>query len=317
MNKIAILNVGGASSAYIEIDDVKLIIDLGAGNDFSPVNDFLIPLANKKDLIINQLFLTHLDNDHISDYMNFKEAFGKAELMTVPNDHHLIDQLKKINRNKIGDNSISKVILDDMKKRSPGRYYNAPDYNEPLAVYDESFMKLFYIPPSECEQIDNAGLTEYPNYANNISLLIHISVNNHSILFTGDIMSNGMEHLINSNNLFKGILEASNLDFLVTPHHGLDTAFPAKLFETVKDGKVKLNIISEKKLIKEDSENRHNVDRRYYSENFSTGYTVLGGLNMVQYGTITSRGHIVIDFEGPVPIIKRCSSNEDLISEFV
>lgn len=42
--KVAILNVGGALSSYIEVSGKKVVIDLGSGNDFSPVNDFLVPL---------------------------------------------------------------------------------------------------------------------------------------------------------------------------------------------------------------------------------------------------------------------------------
>lgn len=36
--KVAILNVGGALSSYIEVSGKKVVIDLGSGNDFSPVN---------------------------------------------------------------------------------------------------------------------------------------------------------------------------------------------------------------------------------------------------------------------------------------
>ena len=46
--KVAILNVGGALSSYIEVSGKKVVIDLGSGNDFSPVNDFLVPLFKKK-----------------------------------------------------------------------------------------------------------------------------------------------------------------------------------------------------------------------------------------------------------------------------
>ena len=75
MKKIVILNVGGALSSYAEIDNKKIIIDLGKSSDFSPVDNFLIPLAQKRSFKksdvtgntdkynIDQLFLSHLDND--------------------------------------------------------------------------------------------------------------------------------------------------------------------------------------------------------------------------------------------------------------
>lgn len=47
MYKIAILNVGGGFSAYAELNDKKVVVDLGSGNGFSPVNNFLLPLIAK------------------------------------------------------------------------------------------------------------------------------------------------------------------------------------------------------------------------------------------------------------------------------
>jgi predicted O-methyltransferase YrrM len=50
MYKIAILNVGGAFSAYAELNGKKIVVDLGSGNGFSPVNDFLLPLSEKWEI---------------------------------------------------------------------------------------------------------------------------------------------------------------------------------------------------------------------------------------------------------------------------
>ena len=46
--KVVVFNVGPALSAYVEMGDKKIVVDLGTGNDFSPVNDFLIPLFEKR-----------------------------------------------------------------------------------------------------------------------------------------------------------------------------------------------------------------------------------------------------------------------------
>ena len=46
--KIVIFNVGPALSAYIEMGSNKIVVDLGKGNDFSMVNDFLLPLFKKR-----------------------------------------------------------------------------------------------------------------------------------------------------------------------------------------------------------------------------------------------------------------------------
>lgn len=77
--KTIIFNVGSAFSAYVENAEKKIVIDLGTGNNFSPVNDFLIPLFDKRQeakgqdgrYSINQLIISHPHNDHISDIEDF------------------------------------------------------------------------------------------------------------------------------------------------------------------------------------------------------------------------------------------------------
>ena len=323
MRKIAIFNVGGALSAYADIDNFKYLMDIGAGNGFSPVNDFLLPLFNARypdrtsKHQIDQLLLSHLDNDHISDFKGFDESFHPT-LLTVPNDHPSIPEELRLSRANIPINENVEMILDRMRSRTPGFHPASPDYENPLAVCDASSMALFYIPPKHCQELDRVSDSDYPNYRNNVSLILYVRINDSSILFTGDMMKDGMEYLISSNDEFRHVLGESGVDFLVSPHHGLDTSFPNSLFQEIRGGKVKLNIISEKKNIKAETDNRHNVDTRYYSPDFSTGVDVLNGQAGKQYGIITSRGHIVIDFDIPnMPLVKRISSNEDLITEFL
>lgn len=322
MKKIAVFNVGGALSTYVELDDLRFIIDIGAGNGFSPTRDFLLPLARKKlfpvkheKYQIDQLFLSHLDGDHISDYQNFTEYF-QPYWLTAPNDHDLISEKLKISRDKISQNKIAEKILNDMKLRVPGREASNPDYENPLTVCDINSMLLSYIPPRDCEKLDILSEEEYSCYANNISLVLYLKIGNSSILFPGDIMMNGMEYLIENNNIFRSIINNLGVDFLIAPHHGLDTSFSNLFFETIKNKKVKLNIISEKSVQKEESDNRHNVDSRYYSPGYSEGVNVLNGKDGNQCGIITSPGHIVIDFDQESPIIKRCKTTEELLSEF-
>ena len=53
-------------------------------------------------------------------------------------------------------------------------------------------------------------------------------------------------HLIDTNAKFKGLLNNDGVDYLVAPHHGLQTSFSEYLFQNIKGNKVRLNIISEK-----------------------------------------------------------------------
>lgn len=327
MKKIAIFNVGGASSAYIEIDTIRIVIDLGAGNDFSPVNDFLIPLSIKRQykkdestnkIWINQLFLTHLDNDHVTDYLNFSDYF-MTELLTAPSDHSKILEKLKIKREKVPNNDIVKKVLDDMQIRIPGRHKDHPDYEKPLSVYDTNTLSLYYIPPDECEKLDNLSEDKIESYKNNISLLIILNIDNHIVVFPGDLMNSGIEYLIANNPTLRKTFESMGVDFLVAPHHGLSTSFPVSLFQNIKDNKVRLSIISEKELKKTDKENRNDVDTRYYQKEYSKGYKVESSAPpQNQFAIATSKhieGHILIDFDSSSPIIKRCST-EELLNEF-
>lgn len=101
------------------------------------------------------------------------------------------------------------------------------------------------------------------------------------------------------------------VDYLVAPHHGLATSFPECLFQELKGGKTRLNIISEKIRTSDSAENRSDVDGRYYSSDYSTA-----GNDLKQNAVKTSMGHIVINLETAEGEIKQITSNEELLKEF-
>ncbi|MFA6105332.1 MAG: hypothetical protein WC725_01885 [Patescibacteria group bacterium] len=321
MKKIAIFNVGGALSSYAEIDDKKLVIDLGKSSEFSPVENFLIPLAHSRSFrkadtfgspdkfYIDQLFLSHLDNDHISDYEIFRERFH-PNYMTCPNDNETQDSIFKIIINFItGENEIRKLVLSDMKKRTanvPGNPFGMSPSN-PLVSTIPEVVKLFYIKPNEC---GNSEILK-PGYANNISLLLFIQLEAKSVLMPGDILKEGMEYLIENNTEFKNQLNEIGIDFLITPHHGLVTSFSERLFQEIKGNKTRLNIISEKRREEDSDENRTDVDKRYYDSNYSSGEN-----SLKQNAVKTSLGHIVIDLESGESEIKQFVDINDVLNEF-
>jgi len=320
MKKLVIFNVGGALSSYANIDGSKIIIDLGAGSDFSPVEDFLIPLLDKgyfsKSTIegktdkyhVDQLFLSHLDKDHISDYEKFRKIFN-PRYMTCPNQNLKQDGIFKIVKDFFtGESKIRDLVLSDMDERtteSPNDYGMSP--SNPL-VSTKKEIKLFYIRPSICETEDILKL----NYANNISLVLFIRLNQKTILLPGDILKDGMEYLIDNNSNFKYFLNTFGIDFLVAPHHGLTTSFSERLFQEISGNKTRLNIISEKTRSNDSDENRSDVDSRYYSPDYSTAQNSLN-----QNGVKTSMGHIVIDLETNEEEIKQYTDINDVIKEFI
>ena len=78
---------------YVETDNKKIVIDLGKSSDFSPVNDFLLPLFEKRGekknysdkYYLSQVFISHPHQDHISDLSDLDEHFY-IDLYTTPND---------------------------------------------------------------------------------------------------------------------------------------------------------------------------------------------------------------------------------------
>lgn len=320
MKKIAIFNVGGALSSFAEINGRRLVVDLGKSVNFSPVDDFLIPLAIKKSFpkdaslensgkyCIDQLFLSHLDNDHISDYDKFREKFQPG-YMTCPNDNEIQNNIFKIVLDFFtGENKIQKLVLSDMKIRRsdiPNDYGMSVD-NPLVSTFSE--ISLFYIRPDVCKSDELKS-----NYANNLSLVLFFAVNNKTVLMPGDISKEGMEFLINNTGL-KSKLNTLGIDFLVAPHHGLSTSFPEILFKETNNSKTRLNIISEKIRTEKDkdAENRSDVDSRYYSPDYSTGDN-----SLKQNAVKTSMGHIVIDLETDDNEIKQYTNIEDVIKEFI
>jgi hypothetical protein len=329
MKKIVILNIGGALSSYAEIDDKKIIIDLGKGSEFSPVNDFLIPLAKKRNFEtanytgntdenaskynIDQLFLSHLDNDHISDYEQFRNFFY-PRYMTCPNNNETQDSDFKINTNYLtGENKTRELVLSDMRARSsetPNDYKMSP--SDPLVSTIPEIIKLYYIKPTDCEKND----TLRSGYNNNISLVLFFCLKNKTLLMPGDISKEGMEYLIDDkgerNKYFKAHLNDLGIDFLVAPHHGLATSFSERLFREIKGNKTRLNIISEKIREKDSDENRSDVASRYYELNYSTGEN-----SLQQNGVKTSMGHIVIDLETEETEVKQYIDIDDVFGEFI
>lgn len=322
MRKIAIFNVGGGLSSYLEFDDLKIIIDLGRNDNFSPIDDFLIPLMNNGHFnyyvdrngntngkySIDQLFISHLDDDHISDYKKFRKYFH-PDWMTCPNDNEnqsQYDEKKqndefKTNIDLVGEyNETRNLIIEDMRIRQP--IFS----NLPLASKNKN-IKLYFNKPKECE----TNLELKDGYRNNISLVLFLILNKKTVLIPGDLLKEGMKYLIENDSNFKNDLNDNGVDFLIASHHGLETGFSEDLFREI-GGKTRLNIISEKVRSENSNENRTDVDGRYYSSDYSTGENDLG-----QNAVKTSMGHIVIDLETDEAEVKQITDNNDLINEFL
>lgn len=291
--KVVVFNVGPALSAYVELRDYKIVVDLGKGNDFSMVNDFLLPLYKKRGeskyigdkYYLSQVFISHPHKDHISDLGNLEEHFH-IDLYTTPNDLSKgAEGYKNVNWNLVDDPDCAEVkkVKDIYKGRTL-----------PLRVCDPSRMAIGYIYPG---WVENEDTLKKESYTNNISIALYIH-SGYRIFFAADIQKEGMKKLLNDNPELKKKIE-QGVDFLICPHHGLLSSFSTELFNTMKGGKTKkLNIVSEKA----NGDDNRNVDSRYSSTDYCEGENNLSTDGKKVCQRKTSLGHIFINDDGTVTV---------------
>lgn len=155
--KVVFFNVGAALSAYVETDNKKIVIDLGKSRDFSPVNDFLLPLFKKRGeekysgdkYYLSQVFISHPHQDHISDLSDLDKHFY-IDLYTTPND---LTKGADAHRKNVNWNLVDDPDSDDVKKVK--EVYKGRQL--PLRVSLPTKMTLGYMYPGDVE--DNETLT--------------------------------------------------------------------------------------------------------------------------------------------------------------
>ncbi len=270
---IWIFDVGhGFAAAILTPAGKWIVIDLGASDDFNPVTDFLLTkkLVKFKDgrKEISQLILSHPHNDHMTCIKVFKKHIHPAYL-TVPNDidHENQPSGCKVNWDLVTNQS------DDLTNFLRDKMF--PDRRPPLIPSPDDRtngfrFEIYYLPPELCENDDN--LTK-ANYTNNLSILARLYYMKNIVLFTGDMMKDGMEKILQINDKIRSELKKVGVDFLIAPHHGLRSAFSTRLFSAMKDGKTRgLNIISQRPT---SAGSTGQVDDRYGSDEFCEGHNVI------------------------------------------
>ncbi|MDD4151358.1 MAG: hypothetical protein PHR68_01975 [Candidatus Gracilibacteria bacterium] len=303
MDKMIIFNVGGAMASYCEIQGKKIIIDIGTKTEFSPVLDFLLPYAENQNwefstqsghenkYHIDQLIVSHPHRDHLSDIKKLFDNFY-PQYVTTPNDNDGMGDDESINWDLVfGENipdSAVQFFKDNLVKgRTP-----------PLKSILKG-MELYYIQPSKIE----SEITPTTDYINNTSLVWIVNINGLKVMLPGDIMNSGTEWMLNNRvvniipeskteTVFKNAI--SKVNILVTPHHGLESAFNVDILNAMKD-ELKLIIIPEKPTTEDD---KRQVHQSYYNTDYGTGLDILfyedNSISKGQSTVKTSTGHIII-----------------------
>lgn len=303
MNKLAVFNVWWAMAAYCEIWWKKIIVDIGTKNWFSPINDFLQPLAIKENRAkstikwqetkyhIDQLIISHPHKDHLSDIKNFHQYFY-PEFVTTPNDNAGMASDETLNRDLFLGSLPIDSNTDFLRKnfitwRTP-----------PLKSIVQGF-EIYYVPPKKIE-VDLAKA----DYANNTSLICIITIWSNKVMLPWDIMPTAINWMMSNHcyslipwsqtkTSFENAIKKRGINILVAPHHWLKSAFCSTMMNLIKD-ELKLIIIPEKPTTADDV---RQVDNRYYSGEFGSWIDVYDYENQkrTQFWSMkTSVWHIVI-----------------------
>ena len=147
--KLVVFNVGSALCVYAEHQTTRIVFDIGKGNNFSPVNDFLLPLYEKRGehrlknrnnrYGISQLIVSHPHKDHISDIQEFDilellvknpgKVYSRDNLLKkvwgeeYPGDARTVDVHVRRLREKIESNPSEPKYVHT--RWGVGYYYNA------------------------------------------------------------------------------------------------------------------------------------------------------------------------------------------------
>lgn len=300
--EVWIFNVGRGFSSAIKTPKGKwIVIDLGTGDNFCPVDDFLLKKLKDRHsdgrAKISQLVITHPHNDHISGVKTFDNHIFPS-LLTTPNDNEGQDDDMKINWSLIenpSDDLTAYLRKNMISGRTPPLRATGEDNS------DGFVFKIYFLKPRVCEEDCDLLKSNYPN---NVSIVARLNYRGKTMLFCGDMMKDGMEKLLSLDRNFREDLNKYGVDFLIAPHHGLRSSFSTKLFSHIRGGKSKLNIVSEKPT-KADS--NQITDDRYGHRDYSAGHVVyVDGKRELRRKLRTSAvGHIKIILDDPKNSIVR------------
>lgn len=331
---IWIFNVGRGLSVFIRTAlNQGILYDLGCNQDFSPTDFVLkniLPHLDKyKNSKMAQTIISHPHADHISEIKmllsdDSNDSPFYSSLHTCPHDKKEgSEHPEALDWNRIKNPDGSEQNINIYKKLYATRSLPLQTicYESPRSVPNLEY-GLFYIRPPVVNKIHPEN---DQNYGNGTSLVLYYKHGFHSVLIPGDITPDCLKSILdegdgmekrytifdriksaenqNWHNLtgdqpsLKTLLKDNGLSILVAPHHGLESSYSEDLYNTIKDGKPGLVLISDKRHI---SDTDGSIDNRYQSSDGAIGLNVdIEGEVQKRYSVSTRDiKHILISLEG-------------------
>jgi beta-lactamase superfamily II metal-dependent hydrolase len=298
-------------------------VDISCSEFFS-TSDFLLDnIVDQLDVYeknkIAQAILTHPHHDHISDCGPLSENKKLyPTLITCPNDKDPSDAVDwdRI-KNRDGNKSIAKykelfksrnLPLQTIKHTSPRTTLLPLEYG------------LYYVRPSVCSELHSSD----NEYGNSLSIVTYFRYGSQSILLPGDITPSAMKKVLDQSygtekrfTVFSRTAQAENpkwttetfnqpslkarlqsfgLSVLVASHHGLESCYSPELYESIKEGKPELVVISE---LYGAGENQGKIDAHYQCADGSNGLNAkIGGTDCFRNSVTTKSNHILLRLSG-------------------
>jgi beta-lactamase superfamily II metal-dependent hydrolase len=295
----------------------------------------IIPhLTKYKKSNIAQAIISHPHLDHLSEIEKLGSDLFNPSLLTCPHDKSPHDESphdesdesipdERIDWSRVnnpgGSDKIIHVYRDLYSKRMLP--LQTIQYDSEISVPNLEY-GIYYIRPPVLQELFPKDDQEYTN---GTSLVLFLRHGRHTILIPGDIPPKAMEHLLDEKSgsekrytifdrtwtgqhpnwnrktedqpSLKWCLKEYGLSILIAPHHGLESAYSEALYSSIKGGRPKLVVVSEKRHL---SPTDGKVDERYYSEQGAEGLNVnIKGKNEKRYCLSTRNdNHILIVFEG-------------------
>lgn len=222
---IIVWDVGRGDAIFVDGPDENAMIDLGKHpNGFSPSEHMSSEGVNN----IGFLLISHPDEDHIRDIVNFFDEYSP----------------KTLRRPKAANPYI--------KHRKDNIYPQKEDYQEIAGKYleiDDHFSGSVSVSPRSAERNEGLTFTSYshdpedvgitpadelgpdedPNI-NDLSFLTVMEYSGFKLLTMGDLEDDAIEQLLEKSHVQSRV---SGTDVLIAPHHGLDSSFTPELFKHI------------------------------------------------------------------------------------
>ncbi|MGQ3331246.1 ComEC/Rec2 family competence protein [Halorubrum sp. FL23] len=220
--QFVIWDVEHGDSMFIDSPGENIVIDLGRHqNGFSPT-DYL-----KQSGIdtIDWLIISHPDKDHIRDIVAFDDRYD-ISLYTRPDGaaKYIRHRQESVYPNDELYQNITGKFLEFEERRFS--YHEPPIDRGQLRVYE------FSLSPSELGMTPAHELDtdERGPSLNNLSILHVFEYNGFKLVTMGDLEEDGIELLLERSDVRRA-LRGTNV--LVAPHHGRESSYSTKLFDTI------------------------------------------------------------------------------------